>query len=69
MEDIDIELDALIGKIIRVDIGMKLPRFGKLIEVHPWWIVIEMKYGKHLMISKGRIVGIELVGSEVWSPL
>lgn len=63
------ELTDLIGKIIRVDVKeRKFPHYGKLIEVQPYWITIEMKSGNHFIISKGRIVGIELTGSEAWSP-
>ena len=68
MNDIDNELNALIGKIIRVDIKeFDIPLYGKLIEVAPYWIDIERKDGRHRRISKARITGIEPVWSEEWS--
>lgn len=64
MEDIDNELNALIGKIIRVDIKeFDIPLYGKLLEVASYWIDIEKKDGRHHRISKARIIGIE----PVWS--
>lgn len=69
MTNIDNELNALIGKIIRVDIKeFDIPLYGKLIEVAPYWIDIERKDGRHRRISKARIAGIEPTWSNAWSP-
>ena len=57
------ELNALIGAVLRIDImEHDLPIYGELLEVHPYWIVIEKRDGSKRMISRGRIVGIETVG-------
>ncbi len=59
---IDNELNTLIGKILRIDIRERdAPLYGKLIEVTPFWITIERKDGRHRIISKARITGIEPV--------
>ena len=59
---IDNELNTLIGKILRIDIRERdAPLYGRLIEVTPFWITIERKDGRHRIISKGRITGIEPV--------
>ena len=59
---IDTELNTLIGKILRIDIRERdAPLYGKLIEVTPFWITIERKDGRHRIISKARITGIEPV--------
>lgn len=69
MTNIDNELNALIGKIIRVDIKeFDIPLYGKLIEVAPYWIDIERKDGRNRRISKARIAGIEPTWSNAWSP-
>jgi hypothetical protein len=61
-KNIDDELKALIGKILRIDITeLSIPLYGELLEVQPYWIVIEKRNGKHRMISKARIIGIEPV--------
>ena len=53
-------LNELIGKILRIDITeLSIPLYGELLEVQPCWIVIEKRNGKHRMISKARIIGIE----------
>ena len=58
------ELNALIGAILRIDITEHdLPLYGRLLEVHPYWIVIEKRDGSKRMVSRGRIVGIETVGA------
>ena len=68
MTNIDNELNALIGKIIRVDTKeFNIPLYGKLLEVATYWIDIERKDGKHHKISKARIIGIEPVWSNAWS--
>ena len=55
-------LNELIGKILRIDITeLSIPLYGELLEVQPFWIVIEKRDGKHRMISRGRITGIEPV--------
>jgi hypothetical protein len=57
------ELTALIGAVLRIDATeLSVPLYGRLLEVHPYWIVIEKRNGKRRMISRGRIVGIETVG-------
>ena len=59
---IDTELNTLIGKILRIDIRERdAPLYGRLIEVTPFWITIERKDGRHRIISKARITGIEPV--------
>ncbi len=59
---IDNELNTLIGKILRIDIRERdAPLYGRLIEVTPFWITIERKDGRHRIISKARITGIEPV--------
>jgi len=59
---IDNELNTLIGKILRIDIRERdAPLYGRLIEVRPFWITIERKDGRHRIISKARITGIEPV--------
>ena len=56
------ELESLIGKILRIDIREHdAPLYGRLIEVAPFWITIERKDGRHRIISKARIIGIEPV--------
>ena len=56
------ELKPFLGKILRIDIkDLDIPLYGKLIEVTPYWIDIERKDGRHRIISKGRITGIEPV--------
>jgi hypothetical protein len=56
------ELESLIGKILRIDIRERdAPLYGRLIEVAPFWITIERKDGRHRIISKARITGIEPV--------
>ena len=56
-------LNELIGKILRIDITeLSIPLYGELLEVQPYWIVVEKKNGKRRMISRGRIIGIEPVG-------
>ncbi|MDQ1273943.1 MAG: hypothetical protein QG591_2573 [Planctomycetota bacterium] len=60
------ELNALIGAVLRIDVTeLRIPLYGRLIEVLPYWIVIEKRDGQHRMISRGRIVGIETVGGPV----
>jgi len=60
------ELNALIGAILRIDITEHdLPLYGRLLEVRPYWIVIEKRDGSKRMVSRGRIVGIETVGGSV----
>ena len=60
------ELKTLIGAVLRIDIKeLSIPLYGRLLEVQPYWIVIEKKDGQHRMISRGRIVGIETVGGPV----
>jgi len=60
------ELNALIGAVLRIDITeLPVPLYGRLMEVQPYWIVVEKKDGQHRMISRGRIVGIETVGGPV----
>jgi len=59
---IDTELNTLIGKILRIDIRERdAPLYGRLIEVTPFWITIERKDGRHRIISKAMIAGIEPV--------
>jgi hypothetical protein len=59
---IDTELNTLLGKILRIDIRERdAPLYGRLIEVTPFWITIERKDGRHRIISKARIIGIEPV--------
>ena len=59
---IDNELNTLLGKILRIDIRERdTPLYGRLIEVTPFWITIERKDGRHRIISKARILGIEPV--------
>jgi hypothetical protein len=59
------ELESLIGKILRIDIKeLGIPLYGRLIEVTPYWIDIERKDGRHRIISKARIVGIEPVRAQ-----
>jgi len=56
------ELKPFLGKILRIDIkDLDIPLYGKLIEVTPYWIDIERKDGRHRIISKARITGIEPV--------
>ena len=63
--NIDNELEALIGAVLRIDVAeLSVPLYGRLLEVQPYWIVIEKRDGKHRMISRGRIVGIETVGGQ-----
>lgn len=63
MSENDNELKNLIGKVLRIDTAeYDIPLYGRLLEVQPYWIVIEKRDGKHRMISRGRIVGIETVG-------
>lgn len=63
--NIDNELKALIGEVLRIDVAeLSVPLYGRLLEVQPYWIVIEKRDGKHRMISRGRIVGIETVGGQ-----
>ncbi len=63
MTDNNENLKALIGAVLRIDIKeLSIPLYGRLLEVQPYWIVIEKKDGKRRMISRGRIVGIENVG-------
>lgn len=53
-------LEDFIGTVIRIDLTERsLPIYGKLLEVTPYWIIIERKNGSHRMISRGRITGIE----------
>jgi hypothetical protein len=60
------ELKALIGAVLRIDITEHdLPLYGRLLEVHPYWIVIEKRDGSKRMVSRGRIVGIETVGGSI----
>jgi len=60
------ELKTLIGAVLRIDIKeLSIPLYGRLLEVQPYWIVIEKRDGQHRMISRGRIVGIETVGGPV----
>ena len=60
------ELKTLIGALLRIDIKeLSIPLYGRLLEVQPYWIVIEKRDGQHRMISRGRIVGIETVGGPV----
>ncbi len=48
--------------ILRIDIRERdAPLYGRLIEVTPFWITIERKDGRHRIISKARIIGIEPV--------
>jgi len=55
-----LKLEGLLGTIIRVDMTEHpIPIYGKLLEVNPFWIIIERKSGTHRMISLGRITGIE----------
>ena len=66
MSENDNELKNLIGKVLRIDTAeYDIPLYGRLLEVQPYWIVIEKRDGKHRMISRGRIVGIETVGGPV----
>lgn len=66
MTDNNENLKALIGAVLRIDIKeLSIPLYGRLLEVQPYWIVIEKKDGKRRMISRGRIVGIETVGGPV----
>ena len=66
MTDNNENLKAFIGAVLRIDIkDRNIPLYGRLLEVQPYWIVIEKKDGKRRMISKGRIVGIETVGGPV----
>lgn len=59
-------LNALIGAVLRIDVTeILVPLYGRLLEVQPYWIVIEKRDGKRRMISRGRIVGIETVGGPV----
>ena len=63
MIDNNENLKALIGAVLRIDVTeLSIPLYGRLLEVQPYWIVIEKRDGKHRMISRGRIVGIETVG-------
>jgi|WetSurMetagenome_2_1015567.scaffolds.fasta_scaffold03055_8 hypothetical protein len=56
------ELNALIGAVLRIDAAeLSVPLYGRLLEVHPYWIVIEKRDGSKRMVSRGRIVGIETV--------
>ena len=56
------KLEGLIGTIIRVDLTEHpIPIYGKLLEVSPYWIIIERKSGSRRMISLGRITGIETI--------
>ena len=58
----DNELIPFVGKILRIDIRERdAPLYGRLIEVAPFWITIERKDGRHRIISKARIIGIEPV--------
>jgi hypothetical protein len=60
------ELNALIGAVLRIDISeFSVPLYGRLLEVHPYWIVIEKRNGKRRMVSRGRIMGIETVGASI----
>jgi len=53
-------LEDFLGSIIRVDLlERSIPIYGRLIEVTPYWIIIERKNGSRRMISQGRITGIE----------
>jgi len=57
-----VKLEDLLGTIIRVDfIEHPIPIYGKLLEVSPYWIIIERKSGSRRMISLGRITGIESI--------
>jgi hypothetical protein len=65
MTENDNELNELIGNVLRIDtIGHDIPLYGRLLEVKPYWILIERKSGTHRMISRARITGIEMVGAE-----
>jgi hypothetical protein len=56
------DMEQFLDKILRIDIlEFDIPIYGKLIEVKPFWIVVEKKNGKRRMISKARIIGIEPV--------
>jgi len=64
-ENNDNELKNLIGKVLRIDtVAHDIPFYGRLLEVRQYWIVIERKSGTHRMISRARITGIEVVGTE-----
>jgi len=61
----DNELKNLIGKVLRIDTeGYAVPLYGRLLDVKPYWILVERKSGTHRMISIARITGIETVGAE-----
>ena len=52
-------LNEPIEKILRVDITELSILYSELLEVNRYWIVIEKRNGKHRIISKARIIGIE----------
>lgn len=53
-------LEDFLGSIIRIDLlERSIPIYGRLIEVTPYWIIVERKNKSHRMISRGRITGIE----------
>ena len=59
-ENNDNELKNLIGKVLRIDTeGYVVPLYGRLLEVKPYWILIERKSGAKRMVSRARITGIE----------
>jgi|GEM_PF-1342508 len=56
------DMEQFLDKNLRIDIlEFEIPIYGKLIEVKPFWIVVEKRNGKRRMISKARITGIEPV--------
>ena len=56
------DMEQFLDKILRIDIlELKIPIYGKLIEIKPFWIIVEKRDGKRRMISKARIIGIEPV--------
>jgi hypothetical protein len=60
MTENDNELNELIGKVLRIDTeGYAVPLYGRLLEVKPYWILIERKSGAKRMVSRARITGIE----------
>jgi len=60
MTENDNELKNLIGKVLRIDTAAHdIPLYGRLLEVKPYWILIERKSGAKRMISRARITGIE----------
>ncbi len=66
MKNDDNELKALIGAVLRIDAAeLSVPLYGRLLEVRPYWIVIEKRDGSKRMVSLGRIIGIETVGGSI----